>query len=366
MDCLGLDGSHHVAKVRVAGSNPVVRSKCRVTGTFLGHAWHLWEGQEPHPSRSHPDRSRSFRCPLPSARAESADVVNYLATLRRLSARVDLAEATALDLRAYLGDRAETVSAATIAVDVRALRCFYRWRSEMLDVPDPSSTLKLPKIPEPATESVSLETFTKVLASIPTAGRWNARDRAILFVLWGSGARLSEVARMTVADLELHRGHVHHRHRQDTASPDGGSDTRDHPSIEGLPPPPAPWLAFVGRLTGPVRCRGHQADDPAPLEGCGSARDCPPISPRAGRALARCWWLGDVVEISRRMGLSPDGAALCTSQRRAAGHRGAPPTHVLTAAEGTHEAGSGVRSQVPGLLPQQRVLAGRAHDVPAT
>ncbi len=98
------------------------------------------------------------------------------------------------------------MSGATIAVDVRALRCFYRWRSEMLDVPDPSSTLKLPKIPEPATESVSLETLTKVLASIPTAGRWNARDRAILFVLWGSGARLSEVARMTVADLNFTEG----------------------------------------------------------------------------------------------------------------------------------------------------------------
>ena len=75
---------------------------------------------------------------------------------RRRAAAVRCAHRTGerhpLDLRAYLTERSLTVSAATVAVDVRALRAFYRWRSEMLECDDPSRTLKLPKIPEPVTE----------------------------------------------------------------------------------------------------------------------------------------------------------------------------------------------------------------------
>jgi integrase/recombinase XerD len=117
-----------------------------------------------------------------------------------------LATATPFDLVAYLTERSKTVQAATIAVDVRALRCFYRWRAEALDVEDPSRKLKLPRIPEPVTQSCSLDSYTRLMSSIPRTGLWNTRDRAIIAVLWSSGARLSEMTRMRKEDLDLQGG----------------------------------------------------------------------------------------------------------------------------------------------------------------
>ncbi len=130
----------------------------------------------------------------------------YSGVLRRFARRVALAEAGPLDLRAYLSERAGSVSAASVAVDVRALRAFYRWRAETLECDDPSRTLKLPKIPEPVTASVSLESYTRLISSIPTRGFVNCRDRAIIATLWSSGARLSEVARIEVEHLDLMAG----------------------------------------------------------------------------------------------------------------------------------------------------------------
>ena len=130
----------------------------------------------------------------------------YRGVLRRLSKCVDVGEAGPLDLRAYLTERSRHVAAATVAVDVRALRAFYRWRSEALECDDPSKGLRLPKIPEPVTESVSLESYTKLMSAIPTSGWVNARDRAIISMLWSSGARLSEVARLEVGCLDLAAG----------------------------------------------------------------------------------------------------------------------------------------------------------------
>ena len=61
----------------------------------------------------------------------------------------------------------------------------------------------MPKVPEPVTESVSAEAYTKLMSSIPTRGSVNSRDRAIIAVLWSSGARAREVARIEVEHLDL-------------------------------------------------------------------------------------------------------------------------------------------------------------------
>ena len=104
----------------------------------------------------------------------------YRGVLRRFAERTPIETATPFDLRAYLTERSGVVSAATVAVDVRALRAFYRWRSEMLECDDPSRTLKLPRIPEPVTASVSVEMYRRLMSSIPTRGFVNCRDRAII------------------------------------------------------------------------------------------------------------------------------------------------------------------------------------------
>ena len=65
--------------------------------------------------------------------------------------------------------RSGQVQAATSAVDLRALHCFYMWRAETFECDDPSKALKPPKIPEPVTQSCSLASYTKLLPAIPTS-----------------------------------------------------------------------------------------------------------------------------------------------------------------------------------------------------
>jgi len=127
----------------------------------------------------------------------------YLGVLKRLG---KLPELETSDLRAYLAERAKHVQPATLAVDIRAIKAFYKWRAEAFEMLNPALSLKLPRIPEPVTESCSREQYLKLLMLIPASGFWNARDRAIITVLWGSGARLSEVARMRRDDLDLSAG----------------------------------------------------------------------------------------------------------------------------------------------------------------
>lgn len=131
---------------------------------------------------------------------------NYLGVIKRLP-RIDC---TATDLAAYLGMRAETVSAATLTVDVRALRAFYGWRSEQRDCPNPAAKLKTPKVSEAPVRSLDEAGYRKIITTIakrptrdPRRQAVNARDRAILALLWATGARASEVARLEVTDLDL-------------------------------------------------------------------------------------------------------------------------------------------------------------------
>ena len=76
----------------------------------------------------------------------------------------------------------------------------------MLECDDPSRTLKLPKIPEPVTESVSLESYIKLMSAIPTRGFVNCRDRAILVHALVVRSAAREVARIKVGHLDLRAG----------------------------------------------------------------------------------------------------------------------------------------------------------------
>ena len=233
----------------------------------------------------------------------------YGGVLRRFAAVTAIETATPLDLRAYLTERSLTVSAATIAVDVRALRAFYRWRSEMLECDDPSRTLKLPKIPEPVTESVSLEAYAKLMASIPTKGFFPCRDRAILSTLWSTGARLSEVARIEVEHLNLMAG-TFTIPKSKTRRPRTVSLTPRRASRSG---PTCGTAAVTARGCGSAAgTAGPEgvADDPAAIEGGGRPGVVAHVPPQRRRALVGRWREREPAGLPRRMGVAPDGPPL--------------------------------------------------------
>jgi site-specific recombinase XerD len=101
------------------------------------------------------------------------------------------------------------LGAATRVAIQRPLRTFWKWALAHPDVPvsrDPMAGMELPRLPEKVVEFVSDDQLRKILATCRAKSRHAFRahrDEAIIRVLAGSGARLSEVASLRLEDVDL-------------------------------------------------------------------------------------------------------------------------------------------------------------------
>ncbi|MCA9575002.1 MAG: tyrosine-type recombinase/integrase [Polyangiales bacterium] len=157
-------------------------------------------------------------------RASPLTVATYLRDLAALHAYcvehelpLDAAALTTGTLRAFLARSFEGRSSATMARKVSALRAFYRYLEKRGHVrSNPAATLKRPRVRKPLPEFVTVEDALRVVES-PTrptespadearAATLQLRDRALLELLYSSGARVSEVAGLSLGALELGEG----------------------------------------------------------------------------------------------------------------------------------------------------------------
>ena len=121
-----------------------------------------------------------------------------------------LAELKASDFRAYLASRRrgpDAVSARTLARNLSAIRSFYRYAARRWNVENPALTLiEAPKLSRSKPKPVG-ETSAKSL--LQEAGHqggeaWvQARDAAVLSLLYGCGLRISEALSLTGRDFPL-------------------------------------------------------------------------------------------------------------------------------------------------------------------
>ncbi|HWJ63191.1 MAG TPA: site-specific tyrosine recombinase [Acidimicrobiales bacterium] len=141
-------------------------------------------------------------------KAYTTDLRTYVSWLdeRGLAiAEVDEAALTAYvnDLRA--GDRAPS-SVKRMLVSVRGLHRFLAEESE--GVPDPAADLEVPKSPKGLPKALSEAEVEQLLASVTGTDPIARRDRAVLEVLYGTGARIGELSGMSLSDLDLDAGLV--------------------------------------------------------------------------------------------------------------------------------------------------------------
>jgi site-specific recombinase XerD len=105
--------------------------------------------------------------------------------------------------------RARGVSPSTVSATFRPLRTFGLW-CEAASLLDRSPvTMKPPKVPVGVVPDIKPDQWAAILATTDTRSRWAfraRRDRAILLMLWTTGARLSEVAGLRLTDLDLPSG----------------------------------------------------------------------------------------------------------------------------------------------------------------
>jgi len=140
------------------------------------------------------------------------DVAFFLEFLSsHLGQTITLSDLTGLkisDFRAWLASRRrDGVGPATLARALSAVRSFYAWLDRRFGVTAPALALvEGPKLPRPKPKPVSETAALDLIAESEVRGGepWvEARDAAILYLLYGCGLRVSEALSLTGKDCPL-------------------------------------------------------------------------------------------------------------------------------------------------------------------
>jgi len=91
---------------------------------------------------------------------------------------------------------------ASINRAVSALKTFYRYLAREYSISDPTTEMSANRLPRKLPKALTISEITSLLNSTERIGDLAAlRDRAILEVLYGTGARVSEVVGLNLADM---------------------------------------------------------------------------------------------------------------------------------------------------------------------
>jgi len=107
-------------------------------------------------------------------------------------------------LRGWLGELARTVSPSSTSRKLAAVRTWMRWlRRRGILSSSPADELASPKVRRPLPTFVSVDAAKEVVEAPDMASPAGKRDRAVLELLYGSGLRVSELAGLSLSQLDL-------------------------------------------------------------------------------------------------------------------------------------------------------------------
>ena len=141
--------------------------------------------------------------------AYGGDLARYLEWAER--AGLDPFLLTHRQLRLYLAELdAARYARTTIARRLSAVRSLFAFLAEEgVITSDPSSVLVTPRLPARLPKIVPTDVLSTLFASLEPAEKpGELRDAAILELLYATGARVSEIAGLTLGDLDLAQGQV--------------------------------------------------------------------------------------------------------------------------------------------------------------
>jgi integrase/recombinase XerD len=142
----------------------------------------------------------------------------FLAQQRQktLVGEIDAADLTAwfVHMRTMPGAHGKCRSERTVQTYARSVRAFFHWLVRMRLVEDnPCDRVSFPRVGKPMIKTITPEEFERLLlACTPPnetglmAARAAARNRAILWVLYDSGIRVSELCGLRVGDFDRKQG----------------------------------------------------------------------------------------------------------------------------------------------------------------
>jgi len=131
--------------------------------------------------------------------AYSRDLGKYLNYLVTLGASVETVTADQVSgFVSFL--RREKLGESSIARAVVSIRNFHKFIAKDYGYADPARDVLPPKIPARLPKALSIAQVTQLLEGVSGEGI-QIRDRALLEILYASGARVSEIIGLNVADL---------------------------------------------------------------------------------------------------------------------------------------------------------------------
>jgi integrase/recombinase XerD len=139
------------------------------------------------------------------------------------------------------------LAAASAARAASAVRGLHRFavREGLVDG-DPTADVKPPKLPRRLPKALDVDQVERLLAAVPGDDPRALRDRALLEVLYGTGARISEAVGLAVDDLDTDLVTLHGKGGRTRIVPLGGYAAR---SLSAYLVRGRPALAAAGRGT---------------------------------------------------------------------------------------------------------------------
>ena len=122
----------------------------------------------------------------------------------------DLTEVTATNLNSYLLYLEKcSMSPATVSRNIASLHSFFQYlvREKRIEQ-DPSVGLKPPKVEKKTPEILTEQEAERLLMQPNIKTDKGLRDRAMLYLLYSTGIRVSELVHLKVADVNLEKGYI--------------------------------------------------------------------------------------------------------------------------------------------------------------
>lgn len=138
-----------------------------------------------------------------TVRAYAGDLASFMSWAEREG--VSPASISHRELRSYLADLSRAgYSEKTINRRLSAIRSLYRWLvHEDIIRQDSAAAIASPKLAQKLPKTMSDADVSAILSSIDASDHVGLRDRAFLELLYASGARIAEIARLTVDDIDF-------------------------------------------------------------------------------------------------------------------------------------------------------------------
>jgi integrase/recombinase XerC len=156
-----------------------------------------------------------------SAYRRDLDQLAAFVAERRPGDRVGPRELDVLLLRGFLGQLARTVSPASVARKISAVRAFLRFLQRRGEIEkNAAMELSLPKVRRPLPTFLNVDAAAEVVTTPEGSSAEGLRDRAVMETLYAAGLRVSELCGLDLDDVET--GHAG-GHPRSAGSSDLGS-----------------------------------------------------------------------------------------------------------------------------------------------